>query len=140
MPSCPMNAQEIFKHDRFATEATGVVLDQVSEHYAHCSLALTDMHRNAMGAVMGGVIFTLADLAFAAAANSEAIAAGESLQWVSLSSSIHYLATAKGDRLTAEAHCVKQGLTTCLYNIEVRDAQQRLVATIQTEGMRISDN
>ena len=49
---------ELFAKDRFAT-CNGAVIDEVGEHYAKCSLKLEDIHRNAMGAVMGGVYFTL---------------------------------------------------------------------------------
>ncbi len=59
---------KLFENDRFATE-NGAVIEEVEEHYAKCSLKLGSRHRNAMGAVMGGVYFTLADFAFAVAAN-----------------------------------------------------------------------
>jgi len=36
---------------------------------AICSLTLEAKHKNALGAVMGGVYFTLADFAFAVASN-----------------------------------------------------------------------
>ena len=58
--------REMFTHDRFATE-NGAVIDEIGDHYAKCSMQLTDKHKNALGAVMGGVPFTLADFAFAVA-------------------------------------------------------------------------
>lgn len=54
---------KLFENDRFATE-NGAVIEEVEEHYAQCSLKLGSRHRNAMGAVMGGVYFTLADFCF----------------------------------------------------------------------------
>ena len=60
--------RKIFEDDRFATE-NGAVIDQVGPHSATCSLTITASHRNAMGAVMGGTYFMLADFAFAVAAN-----------------------------------------------------------------------
>ena len=60
----------IFESDRFATE-NGAVIDEIGDHSATCSLVITDSHRNAMGAVMGGTYFMLADFAFAVAANWE---------------------------------------------------------------------
>ena len=59
---------ELFQNDRFATE-NGAVIEEVDDHYAKCSLVIEDRHRNAMGAVMGGVYFTLADFALAVASN-----------------------------------------------------------------------
>ena len=38
---------------KFATE-NGAVIEEISNHSAVCSLVITDSHRNAMGAVMGG--------------------------------------------------------------------------------------
>ena len=96
---------ELFEKDRFATE-NGAVIAEVDDHYAKCTLEVQERHRNAMGAVMGGVYFTLADFAFAVAANWQEIGT------VSLHSDIAYLGTAKGKRLTAEAFCVKNGKTT----------------------------
>lgn len=61
--------QERFKKDLFATETTGIEIIDVGDHSAKCVLHLTSKHLNAMGAVMGGVIYTLADFAFAVAAN-----------------------------------------------------------------------
>ena len=61
-------ARELFKEDRFATDA-GMEIDEITEDSSTCSVILTDSHRNAYGGVMGGVIFTLADFAFAVVAN-----------------------------------------------------------------------
>ena len=95
----------LFENDRFATE-NGAVIDEVDEGYAKCSLRLEDRHRNAMGAVMGGVYFTLADFALAVASN------WKEMGNVSLNSEIAYLTAAKGEKLIAEAFCVKNGRTT----------------------------
>ena len=60
----------IFVADRFATE-NGAVIEKIGKNSATCTLVITDSHRNAMGAVMGGVYFMLADFAFAVTANHE---------------------------------------------------------------------
>lgn len=114
---------ELFQNDRFATE-NGAVIEEVDDHYAKCSLRIESRHRNAMGAVMGGVYFTLADFALAVASN------WQKMGNVSLNSEITYLAAAKGDRLTAEAWCVKNGRTTGYYRIEVKDGLGNLVAAV----------
>jgi len=62
--------RKIFEHDRFATE-NGAVIEAIGDHSATCSLVVTDSHRNAMGVVMGGTYFMLADFTFAVAANWE---------------------------------------------------------------------
>lgn len=119
----------LFENDRFATE-NGAVIEEVDDHYARCTLRVEERHRNAMGAVMGGVYFTLADFAFAVAANWQEIGT------VSLTSDIAYLGTAKGDRLTAEAVCVKNGRTTSYYRIEVKDELGKLAAIVNTTGYK----
>ena len=119
----------LFDNDRFATE-NGAVIEEVDDQNARCTLRVEERHRNAMGAVMGGVYFTLADFAFAVAANWQEIGT------VSLTSDIAYLGTAKGDRLTAEAVCVKNGRTTSYYRIEVKDEFGKLAAIVNTTGYK----
>ena len=121
--------RKVFERDRFATE-NGAVIEEIGDHYAKCSLRLTDRHRNAMGAVMGGASFTLADFAFAVAANWQEPGV------VSLSSDIAYLGMAKGGMLIAEAVCIKNGRTTGYYRIDVYDELGNPVAAVSTIGYR----
>ena len=60
--------REYFKNDTFATDA-GIVIDEIGDHSSVCSVVLDERHCNAMGNVMGGVHYTLADFAFAVASN-----------------------------------------------------------------------
>lgn len=131
-------AREVFANDRYATVSTGVEIDEARDGYARCTLTLTPLHRNAMGAVMGGVLFTLADLAFAIAANSRCLADDKSLQWVSLSSTIQYLGQTHGNTLVAETHCVKQGSSTCAYTISIHDEHNKPIALITTTGIHLN--
>lgn len=55
--------------DRFAS-AAGVELLEIKEGYARARMLVQPKHLNGGGVCQGGAIFTLADLAFAAAANS----------------------------------------------------------------------
>ena len=50
--------------DRFAS-GIGAQLVEVREGYARAELTVEDRHLNAAGVCQGGVIYTLADLAFA---------------------------------------------------------------------------
>lgn len=124
--------REMFRKDRFATE-NGVVIDEIGAHYARCSLRLADRHRNAMGAVMGGALFMLADFAFAVASNWQVPGT------VSLNASITYLGVAKGETLSAEAVCVKDGRTTCCYRIDIHDEKGTPVAAVMTTGYHKAD-
>lgn len=123
------DVRKLFEKDRFATE-NGAVIEEIGDHSARCSLQITDRHRNALGAVMGGASFTLADFAFAVAAN------WQNPGVVSLSSDIAYLGVAKGERLIAEAVCVKNGRTTGYYRVDVCDELGNPVAAVTTIGYR----
>lgn len=119
--------RERFSHDRFAT-VNGAVIDEIGEGYAKCSMTLNETHRNALGAVMGGAIFTLADFAFAVASN------WNKNPQVSLNASISFLGKAKGDHLVAEAHKIKEGRKTCYYEVMVCDELGNQVAHMTSNG------
>ena len=123
----------IYQRDRFATKMTGVELIDVGNNYAKTKLAITPDHRNAVGNVMGGAIFTVADFAFAVASN---IGAPET---ISTDSHIVFMNAAKGDTLYAEAECLKAGRRTCTFCIHVTDNLGINVAQMTMMGMRVSD-
>ena len=119
--------RRLFEGDRFATE-NGAVIEEVGDRSATCSLLITDSHLNAMGAVMGGVYFMLADFAFAVAAN------WQNMGWVSLRSDVSFLCSTKGKKLTAKAVCIKDGKKTGCYRIDVTDDLENLTATVTATG------
>lgn len=123
-------ARAFFRGDVFATEA-GCVIDEVAENFARCSLTLTPRHRNAVGQVMGGVSFTLADFAFAVAANFH-----QSLT-VSVTSTISHLGTVKGTRLIARTRLVKDGRRNCFYEVDVADDLGNPVALVSITGAHL---
>lgn len=123
--------RELFAKDHFATE-NGMVIDEIGDHYAKCSLELSERHLNAMGAVMGGVHFTLADFAFAVASNWQKPGV------VGLDCSIAYLSPVKGKRLIAEARLVKDGRSTCVYTVDISDDIGTKVATVQAMGFHVN--
>lgn len=122
--------RERFKKDRFATD-NGAVIEEVEEGYARCVMPLDEHHYNAVGSVMGGAIFTVADFAFAVASN------WNKKPCVSLSAQITYLGRAKGRKLIAEARKVKEGRTTCYYLIEVADELGNQVAHVTSNGFSV---
>lgn len=123
--------RQIFEEDRFATE-NGAVINEIGTYYAKCSLKLEPKHRNAMGAVMGGTYFMLADFAFAVAAN------WQQMGTVSLQSDISFLGSARGEMLIAEACCIKNGRGTAFYRINVTDELGNLAAVVNTTGYKKS--
>lgn len=127
------NIEEIrqnFMMDRFATE-NGAYIEEVSNGYAKCSLKIESRHLNSINSVMGGAIFTLADFAFAVATNHT------SVNCVSLSCQITYLSPTKGDTLIAEATLIKDGHSTCYYQVLVSDNLGKNVAHVTVNGFHI---
>lgn len=123
--------RKIFEGDRFATK-NGAVIEEIGDHTATCSLIITDLHRNAMGAVMGGTYFMLADFTFAVAAN------WEKMGCVSLHSDISFLGSAKGNKLIAKAVCIKNGKSTSCYRVDVTDDLGNLITTVTTTGYHMN--
>ena len=125
--------REKFSRDRFATEAAGITIEEVRPQYARCEMLIQPVHLNARGAVMGGAIFTLADFAGAVAANSWRVTADV----VTLSSNISFLSLAKGTKLIGEAVCLKDGRTTCLYEVKITDELGTQVAHATVNGFAV---
>ena len=109
--------REIFKDDRFATEAAGIFIADAGVFYAKCEMELTPVHRNAWGGVMGGAIFTLGDYAMAVASNGYR----EKCDTVGIDANIYYVKPAKGNKLIAEARCVKPGKILSFYEVSIVD-------------------
>lgn len=124
-------AKDMFSKDLYATEATKIQIDEVDENYAKVSLKIDDCHKNALGHVMGGVMFTLADFAFAVATNLD----GKTT--VTLTSQISYLSIPKGERLIAETRLIKDGSRNCFYEIVITDETEKLIAVVNTTGAHI---
>lgn len=124
-------ARAYFEGDRFALE-NGVTIDELTPTGAVCSFTITDRHRNAEGGVMGGAIFTLIDLAFAAAANN--VHRPTVAQQVSMS----FLSGSRGNRLTARATCRKDGRNSCVYNVDVSDDLGRDIAQATVTGFKLA--
>ena len=123
-------AREYFKDDGFAS-ANGIILEELDDAHALTSVILTHNHRNALGGVMGGAIFTLADFAFAALSNQ--LHKGTVAQQIS----INYLSAPKGDRLTAKAVCRKNGRNSCVINVDVTDDTGRDIAQFVGTGFKL---
>ncbi len=121
------DARGFFKEDRFATD-NGAIIEELGDGYSVCSMEISEHHRNAMGNVMGGAVFTLGDFAFAVASNF-----GQTPK-VSTTAQITFLRAAKGNRLFARAERVREGRTTVYYEVSVTDETGRLVARMTSSG------
>lgn len=119
--------REFFKSDRFATDA-GAFIEEIDDHYAKVSLTLNEHHKNAAGGIMGGVYFTLADFAFAVAANWQRVGT------VSINTDISFIGVPKTEKIFAETELLKNGRSTCCYNVSVYDEDKTPIAALKFLG------
>lgn len=126
-------AREMFSKDLYATKLSGITIEEVGENYAKCAMKLTGDHKNAYGGIMGGAIYTLADLAFAVASNFDKPAST-----VSLVGTATFLSMTRGSILYAEASLIKDGKTNCFYDVRVYDDLGRDIAVVSFTGAHLN--
>jgi len=123
-------AREYFKGDRYAT-ISGAYIEELTLDRSVCSLILNDDHRNANGGIMGGVMFTLADFAFATLSNNS------HMPTVAQQVSVNYLNAPKGTKLIATATFKKNGRSSCVVNVDVKDDTGRDVIQFVGTGFKL---
>ena len=118
---------ERMKKDRFICELLGISLDQAEKGYAAASLTLGPQHLNGIGIVQGGVLFSLADYTFAAAANyADPI--------VSLETTISFIKPAQQGRIVAEAREVSRTGRFSVVDVRVSDDDGQTLALFHGRG------
>ena len=122
--------KDFFSKDRYAT-MSGMVVDDYGEDYSVCSVVLNDNHKNGYGGIMGGVMFTLADFAFAVVSNNV------HQSTVAQQMSINYLSAPKGTKLIATAKLKKNGRTSTIVNIDIVDDTGRDIAQVVGTGFKL---
>ncbi|MDD4736067.1 MAG: PaaI family thioesterase [Kiritimatiellae bacterium] len=109
------------KHDRYAAH-NGIRLLEIREGYALAEMPIEPFHLNGAGIVHGAAVFTLGDLAFAAASNSRGSVA------VGINVSISYMKAGVAGILRAEA--VEEVTSNRLgqYTVRITDDSGALIA------------
>lgn len=116
------------KNDQFA-KLLGLELITVDIGYAEVRMKIKEEHLNGLGIVQGGAIFTLADFAFAAAAN-----AGGKVS-VGINANINYFKPAKGKYLLAKATETSSSRSLGNYNVDIFDEDNEvLIAKFNATG------
>lgn len=112
--------------------ALGIEYLEIRRGYCRLGLRLQPHMVNFQGFPHGGVIFSVADIAFGTACNSH----GEPA--VALSMTISFMtAVAPGSRLLAEAREVKQGRRAGFYQVAVSTEAGALVAQVHCVAHRV---
>ena len=110
--------------DPFSREL-GISLVTSSPGQATLQLPITEKLLNSHGTVHGGVIFSLADVAFAVASNSDGIPS------VAINTSITYMKAASNGVLIAEATEFSKNPKLGSYIVEVYDQDREKIAVFQ---------
>lgn len=125
-------AQALYEGDR-ASHALGIQLLEVSPGAARMSMPIRADMVNGHRICHGGLVFALADTAFAFACNSY----GDNT--VAAAASIDFLAPAReGDELTATARELWRSRRSGLYEIDVTNQRGERIALFRGRSQRIS--
>ncbi len=109
-----------------ASQWLGIRLEEVAPGRAVASFEVREHHVNGHGICHGGLIFTLADTAFAFACNSY------NQRAVAQHNTISYLTPGRlGERLVAEAVETAREGRSGIYDVTVRGGDGRVVATFR---------
>lgn len=118
-----------------ASQALGMALEQVRPGYARLRMAVRADMLNGHGSCHGGMVFALADSAFAFACNSHDVVT------VASGCSIEFLAPAReGDELVAEAEERFREGRNGVYDVIVRRADGSLIATFRGRSASTSQS
>jgi acyl-CoA thioesterase len=124
-------AAALYERDR-ASQSLGMRIAGVRPGWARVTMAVREDMLNGHGLCHGGLVFALADSAFAFACNSY----NEST--VAAAASIDYLAAARaGDQLTAEAAQLWRTRRNGLYEITVTNQRGERIALFRGRSYRV---
>lgn len=110
----------------------GITPEEVSRGYARCSIVVDKKHLNFGGFPHGGMLFSLADVAFSGAA------ASIHMPTTALSVTTNFCGAAKVDsKLIAEAKLKSETRKFCYFDIEVK-SESKLIASFNGTAYKIT--
>ncbi|MEO5984893.1 MAG: hydroxyphenylacetyl-CoA thioesterase PaaI [Ferruginibacter sp.] len=123
------SAEQVVEHmmqnDLFS-QWLGIEVLEVNDGYSKIKMTVRKEMINGFGIVHGGIAFSLADSAFAFACNNRNVLS------VAMDTSISFLKPVHvGDNLIAEAKEMHNGKSTGLYNINIHNQHEKLVAVFK---------
>ena len=119
---------KFLENDTFAN-LLGIDIEAVGGGEAKATMVIGPEHYNGHGSVHGAVIFSLADITFAAACNSEVSAIG-------IQADIRYLAKPEEGRLYARAFEVSGSRKLANYQVDISDEAGEIVARFTATAYR----
>jgi acyl-CoA thioesterase len=127
MHDIPVDLEQLKKYfakDAFA-ELCGIEIIEAGPGFARTRLTIDKHHLNSLGIAHGGILFTLADMAFAAAAHTRGKSA------VAINTTISFIKAGKTDTLYAEAREVSRNRKLATYTVQVTDRTNEVLALFQ---------
>ncbi|MGI6242947.1 MAG: PaaI family thioesterase [Prevotella sp.] len=122
--------KDYFTNENFVN-LVGAKLIAVSDGFAKARMEIKEKHLNTYGICQGGALFTLADLAFAAAVNKD------SINTLTTGANITYVKHALlGDILTAEAHELVNHHRMPFAEVRITNQAGELLAVFTASGYR----
>lgn len=109
------------------TKTLGVEFTKLEPGYAEACMHLSKLHINPLGSVHGGAIFTLADVVAGTAMTAKTGLV------TTVDSHIHYLNPAllqNTEKLYARTRELKCGKTLAVYEVDITDDRDILIATV----------
>jgi len=124
-------SEAMYANDK-ASRTLGIEIDESTPGCAHLSMTVLEDFTNGHDICHGGYIFMLADSAFAYACNNY------NRNTVASAASIEFIAPAKtGDRLSAIAHERTRGSKIGVYDVEVYNQDEKLLALFRGDSYEI---
>mgnify|MGYP000724638932 CR=1 FL=1 len=117
--------QSFFNSKDFLARNLGMRIVALEKGYAKAVLEVKEEHKNGIGIVHGGALFSLADFAFAAASNSHGWSA------VAINASIAYHKAVEQGTLTALAKELSLNFKLASYEVSIFDQSEELCASFQ---------
>jgi acyl-CoA thioesterase len=125
--------RKFFEGDKYATEATGIVIEKAEKGHSIVTLDPDARHLNAVGGLMGAVYYTMADFAFAVAENC---GLDPDTVTVTQATQMNFLRSWHGGRISCRADIVKDGRSICLYEVKAFDEEGRELALVIINGFK----
>ncbi len=123
--------EELWQDDRLV-QGCGMRLLEGREGYARVSVTVEERFLNAHGIAHGGLIFTVADAAFAVSVNASQDAVG--VQW-----SLNIFRPARlGEEIVAESRVIHDGRRSMVCELSVTNGEGRLLARGQATALPLA--
>jgi acyl-CoA thioesterase len=115
-------------------EFLGIQVEKAGKGYALCSVVIRKEMFNFLGVIHGGFLFSLADVAFAAASNTDFLPS------LALDVSGSFFRTARlGDKISAEARVIHTTKRTGVYSMKVMNGSELIAMFSGTVFRKINE-